>query len=56
MYLTYIYILFINFSNLILYNSTIKDLNIDKRMEPLKQGFNSVLSSAETTFAKLVGK
>jgi len=34
--------------------NTIKDLNIDKRMEPLKQGFNSVLSSAETTFAKLV--
>jgi len=25
-------------------------------MEPLKQGFNSVLSSAESTFAKLVGK
>jgi len=34
--------------------NTIKDLNIDKKMEPLKQGFNSVLSSAESTFAKLV--
>jgi len=34
--------------------NTIKDLNIDKKMEPLKQGFNSVLTSAESTFAKLV--
>jgi hypothetical protein len=34
--------------------NTFKDLNIDKKMEPLKQGFSSVLSSAESTFAKLV--
>jgi len=34
--------------------NTIKDLNIDKKMEPLKQGFNSVLTSAESTFAKIV--
>jgi len=34
--------------------NTFKDLNIDKKMEPLKQGFNTVLSSAESTFAKLV--